>query len=206
MSGFNEISLIWISQAFMTKISNLTTRRKRTWTYTKQASSHIGRFQGSCWLFSVHRRRRRGKSAFCFNCFLRCCYYLPPSWFVSHTSKYSLDEKGKHKRGNNDMKQTEDGKRLRKIRQLLNDKLVEMWAKFFKTNKPWHTSLMCLNSVFASFFFVFQVTPPLFFGIWGNFLEIFKNFWKVSNVAHYNWTRLSRGSVTSLPLNVGSYF
>lgn len=55
---------------------------------------------------------------------------------VSHTSKYSLDEKGKHKRGNNDMKQTEDGKRLRKIRQLLNDKLVEMWAKFFKTNKP----------------------------------------------------------------------
>ena len=55
---------------------------------------------------------------------------------MSDTSKYSLDEKAKHKRGNNDMKQTKDGKRLRKIRQLLNDILVKMWAKFFKTNKP----------------------------------------------------------------------
>ncbi|KAJ7360456.1 riboflavin kinase [Desmophyllum pertusum] len=27
-----------------------------------------------------------------------------------------------------------------------------------------------------------EVTPPLFFGIWGNFLEVFKNFWKAEQI------------------------
>lgn len=86
---------------------------------------------------------------------------------MSDTSKYSLDEKGKHKRGNNDMKQTKDGKRLRKIRQLLNDKLVKMWAKFFKT---------CLNSVFASFFSCFSGYSASIFRYLGELLGDFQEF------------------------------
>jgi len=27
-----------------------------------------------------------------------------------------------------------------------------------------------------------EVTPPLFFGIWGNFLEAFKNYWKAEQI------------------------
>ena len=74
------------------------------------------------------------------------------------------------------MKQTKDGKRLRKIRQLLNDKLVKMWAKFFKTNKPCHTSLMCLNSVFASFFSCFSGYSASIFRYLGELLGDFQEF------------------------------
>ena len=40
-------------------------------------------------------------------------------------------------------------------------------------------ALCCCRCNFCFTNFFVQVTPPLFFGIWGNFLEVFKNFWKV---------------------------
>lgn len=42
------------------------------------------------------------------------------------------------------------------------------------------TTFCCFRHNGVKIFF-FKVTPPLFFGIWGNFLEVFKNFWKVWN-------------------------
>ena len=40
------------------------------------------------------------------------------------------------------------------------------------------TTFCCFRHNSFKIYF-FKVTPPLFFGIWGNFLEVFKNFWKV---------------------------